>query len=359
LKNKRKRNIRIKLVLAFFLSVGFAVAGMLVLAGVLVMASFVPGFADFFHTYLWLFAPLLIILFALLIIAFFMMLIQDRVKYLEEITRAVGIIAEGDLSVRIPVRDADELGEMAQAVNDMGHKLETAINEERRMEKAKHDLIVNISHDLRTPLTSVLGYLDLIADMPAKDAANREKYVRIARDKCKSLSELIDGLFEYTKVNDPQMVLHRAPISMGELLEQVVMGFIPELNEKGMEYRLRFTDEKCAVDADAALLIRVFNNIIHNAIVHGGDGRYVDIELRREPRYALVRVINYGRGIPEEQLPYIFEKFYQADRSGAEANTGTGLGLGIAKRIVEMHGGTIGVGSTSVKTVFEVRLPLL
>ena len=356
LKNKRKRTIRIKLVLAFFLSVGFAVAGMLVLAGVLIVASFVPGFADFFHAYLWLFGPLLILLFAVLIIAFFMMLIQDRVKYLEEITRALGVIAEGDLSVRIPVRDADELGEMAQAVNDMAHKLEEAINEERRMEKDKHELIVNISHDLRTPLTSVLGYLDLIADMPPEDAENREKYVKIAHDKCKSLSELIDGLFEYTKVNDPQIVLHREPISMGELLEQVVMGFIPELNENGMEYRLRFTDEKCTVDADAALLMRVFNNIIHNAIVHGGDGKYVDIELRREAKHALIRIINYGRGIPETELSHIFEKFYRADRSSA--SSGTGLGLGIAKRIVEMHGGAIGVGSTARMTVFEIRLPL-
>lgn len=354
MKRKGRMTIRIKMVLAFFLSVGFAVAGMLVVGGILIVTSFIPGFSVFFQEYLWVIGPVLALLFAVLIIAFFLMLIHDKVKYLEEITKALGTIAEGDLSVRIPMRDADELGEMAQAVNDMARKLAQAMDEERRMEKAKNDLIVNISHDLRTPLTSVLGYLELIAEMPRDDAENREKYVKIAHIKCKSLNALIEGLFEYTKVTDAQMVLHKDPISMGELLEQVVMGFIPELGENGMEYRLRFTDEKCTVDADAALLIRVFNNLIHNAIVHGGEGKYVDIELRKEARHALVRVVNYGQAIPEAELPHIFEKFYRADRG----NKGTGLGLGIAKRIVEMHDGDIGVGSTANKTVFEVRLPL-
>lgn len=341
-----------KLIGAFFISVVLS-TGSMILVGLLMT----DRTGRFLHDHPIIFGFFLVTGFAGFLVLFFLLLTRGKIRYLEQITRTLGVISEGDLSARIPVLTGDELGMTAQAVNEMAHKLSTAIEEERRLEKAKNDLIVNVSHDLRTPLTSVMGYLGLIEDMP-KDDPRLKEYAGIAHTKCKGLSALIDGLFEYTRLTDAQMVPRRAPINIGELLEQVVLGFIPALNDAGMEYRLRFTDERCMVDADPTLTMRVFNNLVQNAITHGVEGKAVDIELGRKEGQVWVRVVSYGKTIPAEELPHVFEKFYQADRSSAAGSRGAGLGLAIAKRIVEMHGGSIGVGSTAKKTVFEVMLPL-
>ena len=322
----------------------------------LIIASANMQFAVFFYKHIITFSLTFFITFTILTIIFFILLVGNKIKYLEEITKTLEIISNGNLDINIPVKTSDELGRMAETVNDMAYKLKMTMEEERRLEKTKNDLITNISHDLRTPLTSTLGYLELITNMKMEDEASLYRYISIAYNKCKDLKILIDDLFEYSKLNNVEMIINKKRISIGELLEQVIIGFIPTLKEAEMEYRLFFNDEKLIVNADPILLTRVFNNLITNAVNYGREGKYVDVELQRENSEAVTRIISYGRTIPEVDLPYIFEKFYQVDKSRSEINGSSGLGLAIVKRIVEMHNGSISVKSSDNRTVFEIRL---
>lgn len=352
-----KKTIRFELIIAVIESGVLAVVCMLFLGVLMIWASTNKAFAEFFIRNIFLFILIFLVIFVTLICLFFLFIIRNHINYVEEITKTLDTISNDSLDVAIPIKTSDELGKMAETVNNMAYKLRMSIEEERRAEKNKNDLITNMSHDLRTPLTSMLGYLELIKNTKIEDEGSLKKYIGIAYDKCRDLKVLIDDLFEYSKLNNPGMTINKTRISIGELLEQVVLSFIPALKAAGMEYRLSFCNEKLFVNADPILLTRVFNNLINNAMKYGRDGKYLDIELLKEDNTAAIRVINYGKRIPNCDLPYIFEKFYQAHNS--RSTEGSGLGLAIVKRILEMHDGTITAASDDKKTVFEVKLIVL
>lgn len=325
---------------------------------VMIMASASRQFAIFFNKHIFAFILLFLYIFTVLTIAFFLLLIRKSVLYLEEITKTLDEISEGNLEIQIPVKTTDELGKMAETVNNMAYKLRTAIEEERRLEKSKNDLITNISHDLRTPLTATLGYLDLITRMDCNDEEKLRRYSDIAYNQCKDLKKLIDDLFEFTKLSNSGMTIVKTRVSIGALLEQVVLGFIPVLEEAGMEYRLLFPKEKLMVNADPLLLTRVFDNLVNNAVKYGREGKYLDVELDKENDEAVIRIINYGKPISDIDLPYVFERFYQADKSRSGQGEGSGLGLAIVKSIIELHNGSVRASSMDNRTVFEVRLKI-
>lgn len=360
IKLKRKTgSIRVNLIGALLASVGMAGGCILFLCGGMLFASLSRPFAIFFTRHVFLFLWLFLLIFSGLVIAFFLALIKQRIRYLDEITQTVDTIATGDLTVRIPVKTGDELGKMAETVNDMAARLQASLQEERRLEQSKTDLITNISHDLRTPLTSILGYLELINRLEAADAEKLRHYSRIAYDQCWDLKLRIEDLFEFSKLKNSGIKINLTKVNLGELLEQVVLGFMPALQETGLEYRLAFPKEKLLIKADPILLKRVFDNLINNAIKYGSGGKYVAVEMAREKEQIVIRVINDGQAIPESEAPYLFERFYRAaseDESARGESRGSGLGLAIAKSIVELHQGSIGVKSDGGQTVFEVRL---
>lgn len=299
-----------------------------------------------------------LVLFVFIMNIYFYMFTRSSMEYVDEINKTLGKIAKGDLEINIPVKRSDELGELGTAVNTMAFKLNTLIEEERSWERVKNDLITNVSHDLRTPLTSILGYLELINNAKYTDEDNLKQYSNIAYSKGKELKLLIDDLFEYSKLNNDEMKISKIDINLIELIEQVVIGFMPTLNENGMEYRLLLPKEKITINADPTLMARLFNNLINNAINYGKEGKYVDIELVKDTENILVRIINYGRPIPEEDLPYIFDKFYRVEKSRSKNNGGSGLGLAIVKSIVDKHDGSIKVQNYENKIVFEVGLKI-
>lgn len=358
IKLKMKGNaIKTKLVLAIFKSAGLAGICMIFLGILFIIASSSLRFSIFFHAHFLAFMVLFFCMFVVLTLVFFLLSIRDGLQYLEEITTTLEVISRGDLDIHIPERTSDELGKMARTVNVMARKLKGAIEEERRLEKNKNDLITNISHDLRTPLTSTLGYLELIRSNTPDKESNLWRYTNIALGKCKDLKNLIDQLFEYSKLHHTKMTMHQVSISIGELLEQVIIGFIPALQEANMTYRLSFTDEKLMVDVDPLLLTRVFDNLMDNAIHYGKDGEYLDVKLIKEDQQAVIHIMNYGNSIAQADLPYVFQRFYQVGQRSADTQH-SGLGLAIVKRIMDMHHGTIEAFSMNNKTVFEVRLNL-
>jgi signal transduction histidine kinase len=245
---------------------------------------------------------------------------------------------------------------LAGTINNMAYKLKILIEEERNWEKSKDELINNVSHDLRTPLTSILGYLDLIANDKYPNEVYLKHYVDIAHEKCLTLKRLIDELFEYSKLNSRELKVNKVSIDLGELLEQVIQGFIPIFKENAMDFKINFDNTKLTIKADPLLIARLFDNLINNAVRYGKKGKCINIELLSEHNEAVVRIVNYGQEIPKEDLAYIFDRFYRVDKSRENKKGGSGLGLAIVKSIIDMHDGSIDVKSDKGITTFEVRL---
>lgn len=355
------KNIRLKIILVFLLSIVCAASGVLVLYSVVSLCADRFSFVKIILRHLQdsrKETPVVAITGIMLFIIFFFLFTRGAIKYLEEINSALKLISKGNFEVKIPIKYNDELGELAENINLMSAKLKTSIDEERNAERTKNELITSVSHDLRTPLTSVLGYLGLISNDNYQDEVKLRYYVDIAYTKCQDLKKLIDELFEFTKVSYGGLKLNLEKINIGELLEQLAEEFVPILDEEGMECRLSLPKEKAFVNADGSLLVRVFENLLINSIRYGKEGKYVDIKLFKEDSEAVINITNYGETIPEVDLPYIFDRFYRAEKSRSHKTGGAGLGLAISKSIVELHKGTIAASNGQEKTTFEVRLKL-
>jgi signal transduction histidine kinase len=278
---------------------------------------------------------------------------------LGKVNDAISGIADGKLELhhQIPVQSG-VFGILAGNVNRLSQRLQLALDEERRAEQTKNELITNVSHDLRTPLTSVVGYLGLIEQDGYRDEVELRHYVSIAYDKSRRLHELIDDLFEYTRMRHDTIELKTAPINIVELLGQLLVQYHVPLGEAGMESGLSSSENVIMVQADTSKLVRVFENLISNAMLYGKDGKRVDVAISAGQNAVDVEVINYGEQIPASDLPYLFDRFYRVDKSRTQWSGGSGLGLAISKSIVEKHGGTIDVASNAKYTSFRVTLPL-
>ena len=193
----------------------------------------------FFLNHVIFFTVLLFLFLVLLLICCFYLFTNRRMRYFEDIHNTLEDIAGGDLDIKIPVRGTDELSELAMTVNHMTSQLKSLQEEEKRWEKTKNEMVTNVSHDLRTPLTSILGYLELIAKGNYTDEEALEHYADVAYNKCTNLKTLVDDLFEYSKLNSTELKLNRININLTELMEQIVLGFLPVFNRKGTELHLR------------------------------------------------------------------------------------------------------------------------
>lgn len=277
--------------------------------------------------------------------------------YLAEITRGLEEIADGQFDHQITEIAGNRLGEVAHSINQMSMQLKHSITEERRAEKTKNDLITGVSHDLRTPLTSILGFLEVIEEDRYQDEVEIRYYVNIAYEKSLSLRRLIDELFEYTRINNG-MPLELSELDIAGLICQLEEEFVPITENAGMEIRLNMQEGEFKIQADGGLLVRAYENIIANAIQYGKAGKYIDIHITKDEDALVVRIQNYGDPIPERDLPFIFDRFYRVESSRSKQTGGTGLGLAIAKSIIEVHGGSITAHSSRKATIFETRLPV-
>ncbi|KZS47242.1 two-component sensor histidine kinase [Paenibacillus glucanolyticus] len=275
--------------------------------------------------------------------------------YLEEITHGLREIAKGNFDTEIPVYSGSQLGEVAESINQMSRQLHQSILEERYAEKTKNDLITGVSHDLRTPLTSILGFLEVIEEDRYQDEVELRYYVNIAYEKAQNLKRLIDDLFEYTRINNG-LPLDIRKIDMVRFIRQLIEESVPTLEKSGMECNLT-AEEDLIIMADGAQLVRAYENLISNAIRYGESGKIIDIAVRSDRDQVSISFTNYGDPIPERDLPFIFDRFYRVEGSRSKQTGGTGLGLAITKSIVEVQGGEIRVRSDERRTTFETRFP--
>lgn len=279
-------------------------------------------------------------------------------KSLVTIIEETEIMSNGNLDKLIDIESTGDMKNLADNINNISTQLKEIMIEERKAQKTKNELITNVSHDLRTPLTSIIGYLDIINADKYKDEVELRYYVDIAYKKSKDLNLLINDLFELTKMQNSDINLEKSQINLVDLLGQLVFYFNNDFKKANMEVRTNFSDDKLVVYADARKLGRAFENLLSNSIKYGKDGYYIDIITRVEDSMAVVQIINYGEAIPTVDLPYIFDRFYRVEKSRNREIGGSGLGLAITKNIIELHSGFISVNSDDNKTTFEIRLPL-
>ncbi|MBG9586050.1 sensor histidine kinase [Cytobacillus firmus] len=298
-----------------------------------------------------------LLLFIPLSFLFFYLLTKRYSSYFNEISTGIHHLSRGDFSHHVQIESNDEFRDIAHDINLASEKLKQAVERGDFSESSKDQLVVNLAHDLRTPLTSVLGYLDLIL----KDESLTEEQVRhfltIAFSKSQRLERLIDELFEITRMNYGMLPVEKKRLNLTDLLNQLKEELYPAFKKNHLTARMDSTPY-LPIFADGELIARVFENLLTNAIRYGYEGQYVDISGTIDGDEVVVQVVNYGDSIPPDELPHLFDMFYTGDKARTHQEDSTGLGLFIAKNIVEQHNGTITAESNVIRTIFEVRLPM-
>lgn len=308
---------------------------------------------------------LVVIMFIILMIGFilfmiYFLLITRRItKDMSYISNSISNIAAGEMDVRITgINRDDEIGEIVLQVNRMSDEIERLMKSERDALQANKDMIACVAHDLRTPLTSIIGYLQLATDTDKYTLEERQKYASIAMRKANRMQGLIEELFSYTKLMSGEISLHRSSIDIVKLVEQMTEEFYPLFMENNLEYSLKQNVYSLVMEVDGELIARAVSNLISNAVKYGKDGKAVYIELEKYEKELQIRVTNFGLIIPEESVEHIFDKFYRVESSRSSQTGGTGLGLNIAQEIAILHGGKITVKSGIKGTCFTIALPI-
>ena len=363
MKNDMNRRFRTRVITNIFYSAVVTVLiEIFLVTNVSLIATYMDnaGIDNFFISILVTFDVVVILMYVLFGIRVFtvtFMILQEKsLRYITKISDAMQNISEGDLNVTVEVEGDDEFSSMAANLNKMVEELKELMDKERESERTKNELITNVAHDLRTPLTSIIGYLELLSGDVKLDPELQKKYINIAYVKTKRLEKLIEDLFGFTKMNYGKLTMHVAQVDVVKLLSQLLEEFYPSFVDKNLSYELQSNVPAKVITADGNLLARLFDNLINNAIKYGADGKRIMVKLHADDEIVTVSVINYGYVIPADELPLIFNKFYRVEQSRSTNTGGTGLGLAISKNIVDMHGGTITVTSDLSGTVFTVKL---
>ena len=307
----------------------------------------------------------MIVCFIFFISVYFVFFTKKIVNYFEQIDRGIEEFSEGNFDIEFEVRNEDELSNMARNLNRTTGEINRILAKERDEEKSRKEFITCIAHDLRTPLTSVIGYLQLVMAKAYESRSNEElqikneEYVKIAYEKAIRLQGLIEELFSFTKTDSTELRLHLTEIDVVKLMEQLADECYPSLQEAGLTLEFKTSAETIKIEADGDLMARAIANLLTNGIKYGKDGKKLIIDLYRENENSdlHIRIINYGRLIPKKDIDHIFDKFYRVEESRSLQTGGAGLGLAITQNIVELHGGSVNVKSDLSGTVFEIVLP--
>ena len=299
----------------------------------------------------------------------FFKLIDFTIEYIRKLRRSIQQVTSGNYGVQCEVEYDDELGSLAANINVLSKTLlakekeseklkekeRAALDIERNAERQKNELITNVAHDLRTPLTTIVGYLELIKDDTALSKEDVHKYSGIAYEKSIRLQEMMDDLFEFTKLDNADIKLNKSMINLSGLIMQMTDEFYPSFKDCNITPIVDLPEENIYVQGDGQLLARVFDNLISNALKYGYHNTDLKIEVSVDEKYATVKVINHGDTIASEDIPLLFNKFYRTDSSRNSKTGGTGLGLAITKNIVDLHHGDISVTSDDQITTFIVK----
>jgi signal transduction histidine kinase len=271
------------------------------------------------------------------------MSLTDRIS---QLSGAANEIAQGRLDARVPITGSDELAELAAMFNEMAAQLETAEQQQAALDTLRRELVAWVGHDLRTPLTSIRVVVEALSDGVVDDPSSVERYLQAARRNIRSLSRLLDDLFDIAQMEAGGMKLDCQCSSIRDVISDAIEAFSAAAGRQGI--RLEGSTDS-AVDPmvmDVPKIERVLANLINNALQHTTPGGVVDVSASEVPEGVRVEVCDTGEGIRGEDLPRVFERFYRGREDRRRREGGAGLGLAIAKGIVEVHGGTMAIEST-------------
>ena len=266
---------------------------------------------------------------------------------------SLSALTEDDVNVK---KFSKNFSDVEIALKDIKHDVFKNQQLAVQAESKKNDLVMYLAHDLKTPLTSVIGYLSLLDECPELPTAQKAKYTGIALEKAYRLEQLINEFFEITRFNLNEIRLQNNRIDLGLMLSQMTEEFYPMFKEKNLKCKID-VNEKILMFADADKIARVFDNLLKNAVSYSYENSTIIIGARKRNGYVIVKFRNRCDEIPKENLDRLFEKFYRLDSSRASSTGGSGLGLAISKQIVELHGGTLKAKSSTDHTDFIVILP--
>lgn len=292
------------------------------------------------------------------LVVFWRLIRRYRQMQLRHIINELHFIANGNYDYRIPFELRGDLSKVVASINGLVDSTVAAIEDERAIEKSKDELITNVSHDIRTPLTSIIGYLGLIEDGQYRSEEEILKYTHIAYSKARQMKSLVEDLFEYTKVRQPSVPVNIMAFDMIQLIEQLAAEFELEARKKNIEIKVETSEDHLMMDGDTEKLVRVFSNLLTNALKYGAGATEIVMNVQKVNREAIITVKNNGAPIAREALDQLFDRFYRADSSRSQEISGTGLGLAIAQNIVNLHGGYIYAQSDQQWTAFIINLPL-
>lgn len=282
--------------------------------------------------------------------------IRKKVKYLEYISSSIEDISKGNLNVELKTESEDELAVIANQINIMEKNILNMIEKEKESDKLQRELITNISHDLKTPLTIILGYLDIIRTKAIKSEDERDEYIEKSYEKALVLQNMILKLFELVKLNNNKEVLNKSEVNINKLLKQVITELLPIAKENEVNIYLEEHKENILLNVDLDKICRVFNNLLGNAIKYSEDKEDIKIFIKDDEAGALITFKNKCTTMNKEELNNIFRRFYRSDKARNSAIEGSGVGLSIVKRILELHNSNIWVELDNGYIFFNVRL---
>ena len=291
-----------------------------------------------------------IIFFAL----YYLLISRKMVDGLRSISKSVEQMKEGNFDITLDLDGNDEVSVLARSVLEMSDEIKAMMEKQKRLEQEKDDLITSVAHDLRTPLTSILGYLDLILYNQEISMEEKVKYLTIVNKKSLQLKKLIEELFDYTRYSKNQMIPKKIKLDITKFMEQIVEEFYPSFYENHIEVCTNIPTKSIFIDADGDLLARAIGNILNNAVKYGADGKQIIITMKEVKSQIKISIINFGQIIPKEDIDKIFDRFFRVEQSRSEKTGGTGLGLAIAKSIFELHEASVEVTSGEEGTEFLI-----
>lgn len=317
------------------------------------------SFGEDFHIYSWqnIFVGFMGV--ADLIVLYWRLIRRYHQMQMRHVISELHYIAEGNFNHRINFYVKTDLQKVIDSINSLVDSTVEAMREERQIEQSKDDLVTNVSHDIRTPLTSIIGYLGLLRSGTVDSTEDAKKYIDIAYLKANQMKSLADDLYEYTTVRQSQTTMNIAPLHINSMLEQIAASFELEAEKKNIHINVVTSEQEVTIEADAEKLGRVFNNLVSNALKYGNGAKNINlITFEQGADKIIIRVENDGEPIPTDSLNKIFERFYRVETSRSVETGGTGLGLAITQSIIELHHGKISVQSDDALTAFIIELPI-
>lgn len=281
--------------------------------------------------------------------------LTDKIR---SIDRAAKKVAQGNFEARIPVEGGDEIAGLAISFNQMAKQLQENAEKQRELDFLRRDLIAWIGHDLQTPLASIRAIIEALADEMVDDPETIQRYLRTAQKDVRSLSLLIDDLFQMAQLDAGGLTIHKEMNSISDLVSDTIESFSEMAQRQGVQLEGEVASGFDHVYLDAPRISRVFYNLVSNALRHTPSGGVIKIHVKPSAENAFIEVSNTGEMIPPEDLPFLFERFYRGEKSRSRATGGSGLGLAISKGFVEAHGGTVGVESRLEGTRFYFTIPM-